>query len=405
MRKIKYAAILIAMLACGCSSNDEPTVAIPSKPLAEELTIAESQAVERLVGFEADFFAKTAESYDGNIVVSPVGAALYLSMLANCTDGETAAKIAGALGCADVEACNSLATKYMNWLSKADPEVKVSFANGLWYRKGKTLNPLFLSATANYQLDMFCEDFSDDEYLQGAIGSWADKKTGGLIKDVSDISFKDEPAVLANVIAFLGNWTEPFKKENTTPESFYGKFGAGNVEMMHQQNIMGIRKTENCQSVLISFGKGHFDMICTLPDEGTELSDLYEYFRDIEIKRFLPHTVKLALPKFKIMPTDIIKLEYAFSKMGLEGINFSAIYTDNGYDEVDLNKEIKVNQLTAFEVSEKGIEAATLTINGMVIAPPVPSGTVEMTFNRPFLFAVRERSTGLILYAGRIEQL
>lgn len=405
MKKILYAAVVIAMLASGCSSDEEPAVVVePAAPFSYELTEAESQAAENIVDFESNLFVKIAESNEGNVVVSPIGATMYLSMLANCTDAETAAKIANVLGCADVEACNSLAAKYLNWLPKADPKVTVSFANGLWFRKGKTLNPDFSSAAANYRMDMFAEDFNDDKYLQGVIGSWADKKTGGLIKDLSILSFVDEPAVLANVTAFLGEWAEPFKKENTTTESFYGKYQTNNVEMMHQECTMAVNYTDKCQYVTLQFGSGRFDMTAILPDKGVDLSELYLDFKNIDLKRFSRRNVKLSLPKFKILPTTVIRLDKALSEMGLDGLNFKALYTDNNFSG-NINEEIKINQLTAFEVHEKGVEAATITMNGMSGASFVPEGTVELTFNRPFLFVVHERSTGLTLFAGRIEQL
>lgn len=403
-RNILY-AVFAAILLCGCSSEVKEEIASPAKEFAHELTVAESQVVEGLGQFEADFLAKTLEYNIGNVVVSPMGATMFLSMLANCTDAETSAKIADVLGCADVEACNSLASKYMDWFPKADPNVKVSFANGMWYRTGNTLNPAFSSAAANYRMDMFAEDFGDDEYLQGRIGSWADKKTGGLIKDLSMISFKDDPAVLANVIAFRGDWADPFDAEKTTKESFFGKYRTTEVAMMHSDDVMGISKSSNSLAVLLPFGANRFDLVCILPNEGTELSEVYADFEKIMHRGFFRSEVKLALPKFKISPTDVFDLTDAFSEMGLENLNFSALYAQTTEEEVDYNKAININQLTSFEVSEKGVEAATITISGMTADSGKPAEEVEMTFNRPFLFAVRERSTGLTLFAGKVVDL
>lgn len=388
----------------GSCSSEEPVITPPNPEPVEELAVrlnaSEANAAKSLCKFENDFIANSLELNKGNIVVSPLGASMYLSMLANSSDSETAAKIVDALGCSDIEACNNLASKYLEWFPAADPDVKVSFENGLWYRKDKKLNPTFETTAKNfYDMDFFADDFNDDNQLRNQIAEWVDKNTNGMIKDLSMLSFKNEPAVLANIIAFRGAWTDPFDAEETTIESFYGKEKECKVEMMHREDLMAIGKTDKCLVLALPFGGERFHLICALPNEGVDLSELYDTFDEINKLRVTSTRVILSLPKFQILPDRPMIINDILSKMGISNLNFNAIYNENISDKIELN------QLTAFEVNEKGAEAASAMLNGWSAAPETTIRTEEMNFNRPFLFLVSEWSTQLILFAGRVEQL
>jgi len=60
----------------------------------------------------------------------------------------------------------------------------------------------------------------------------------------------------------------------------------------------------------------------------------------------------------------------------------------------------RVKHKAFIDVHEKGTEAAAATAVGVGVTSLPP----ELVFNRPFFFAIRERSTGTILFAGRVGQ-
>jgi serpin B len=56
-------------------------------------------------------------------------------------------------------------------------------------------------------------------------------------------------------------------------------------------------------------------------------------------------------------------------------------------------------------VDEKGTTAAAATVVGMGsmgCGGPAAAKTVKLTFNRPFLFLIRDVKTGAILFLGRV---
>jgi serpin B len=61
----------------------------------------------------------------------------------------------------------------------------------------------------------------------------------------------------------------------------------------------------------------------------------------------------------------------------------------------------KVIHKTFVDVNEEGTEAAAATSVGIGITSAPPS----MEINRPFLFVIRERLTGAILFIGQINRV
>ncbi len=59
----------------------------------------------------------------------------------------------------------------------------------------------------------------------------------------------------------------------------------------------------------------------------------------------------------------------------------------------------EIKQKTFVEVNEEGTEAAAVTSVGIY----APSGPPSFYADRPFLYMIRERSTGVILFIGRMD--
>jgi len=60
----------------------------------------------------------------------------------------------------------------------------------------------------------------------------------------------------------------------------------------------------------------------------------------------------------------------------------------------------EVKHKTFVEVNEEGTEAAAATSVGLTLASAAPS--FSMRVDRPFVFFIRERSSGVILFIGKI---
>jgi serine protease inhibitor len=111
----------------------------------------------------------------------------------------------------------------------------------------------------------------------------------------------------------------------------------------------------------------------------------------------------LVLPKFKI--ENNFKLNSTLQALGIKAAfkanqaDFSGMFNDPHYLS-------KVRQKTFVEVNETGTEAAAVTVAsgayGSVVSPPKP---FEMIVNRPFLFAITDAQSGMILFMGIMNDL
>ena len=91
-------------------------------------------------------------------------------------------------------------------------------------------------------------------------------------------------------------------------------------------------------------------------------------------------------------------------------MNIKEAFTDNANFSKMTNNNIYFNvfkQKSFISIDEKGTEASSTTWVGTDGANSEEgnSTTLTVSFNRPFFFVVQEKSTGLILFMGKIEHL
>ncbi|RHR59003.1 serpin family protein [Parabacteroides sp. AF17-28] len=61
-----------------------------------------------------------------------------------------------------------------------------------------------------------------------------------------------------------------------------------------------------------------------------------------------------------------------------------------------------LKQKTYIELNESGTEAAAVTITGIETNAANPSQPAEIRFDHPFGYVLKEKSTGAILFAGKV---
>ena len=120
---------------------------------------------------------------------------------------------------------------------------------------------------------------------------------------------------------------------------------------------------------------------------------------------FSEHDGLVALPKFKL--EDTLELNLPLGALGMKTAfnskkaDFSGMFSDMHYIS-------EVRQKAFVEVNEEGTEAAAVTLIGMpnsagfVENPPSP---FEMIVDRPFLFAIVDARSEMILFMGVVNEL
>ena len=153
-------------------------------------------------------------------------------------------------------------------------------------------------------------------------------------------------------------------------------------------------------------GDEKFSMSVILPKESTNID---EYMQNLDankwdnlVKNCTEHEVEIHLPKFEMEYE--LQMIPALKALGLTDpfcslADFTAMSSTYGH-----NLEIsEVKHKTFLKVDEEGSEAAAVTVVGMKCTSAGPSEPIIMKVNRPFIFAIRERENGTILFIGKIE--
>jgi serpin B len=119
------------------------------------------------------------------------------------------------------------------------------------------------------------------------------------------------------------------------------------------------------------------------------------------VRGLSPRTVRLSLPRFRL--TAQTELEDTLKSLGMTAA-FSDAADFSGITSAAPLKINTVEHAADLSVDEEGNVAAAATGVGFipVSAPFIPADAVRFNANHPFLFFLRDNSTGAVLFAGRL---
>ncbi|MEX2467534.1 MAG: serpin family protein, partial [Gemmatimonadota bacterium] len=337
--------------------------------------------------------------------LSPLSASMALGMALNGADGGTRDAMRAALrfdGLGEEE-INDAYLGLLTLLDGLDPRVWFQIANGVWYRDGLTPRQGFLDrVTEHFGAAVEGIDFTDPAAAE-LINAWVEDATGGRIEDmVAPPIPGNVVAMLLNAIHFKGDWREKFDAVQTTEAPFHGPDGpAGTVDLMEQDEDFRYHFTPSYAAVELPYGGGAFvmDVIVPAGDEIVagvlgELADGgWAELTDALAARSADR-VHVLLPRFELEWERTLNDDLSEMGMGIAfggGADFTRMFEDsNPYID-------EVRQKSFVRVDEEGTEAAAATL--VVMADSAPP---EIRADRPFLFAIRERLSGTILFLGAV---
>ena len=339
-----------------------------------------------------------------NVFISPFSISQALSLALNGAGGETQAQIRKTLCLGDVplEEINKENGKLLPSLKNPDPKVTLSIANALWVNKGETLDAGFQQRCHDfYQAESATLDFSTPSGAD-TINAWVDKNTQGKItKIVSQAMLQSSPAVLTNAIYFHGQWTDAFAKTNTHDADFTLADGSKKkLPMMVRNGSYSYLATDTFQAVRLPYGKGRIAMYVFLPKASGGLDDFIKSATpsawDSWMKQMHGAQVSVYLPRFKA--NYDVTLNDALSAMGMP----LAFSQQADFAPMGLPKDFigAVIHKATLEVDEEGTVAAAAT--AVVMARAALVVPTEIRIDHPFFCAIRDDTTGALLFAGAI---
>lgn len=250
-------------------------------------------------------------------------------------------------------------------------------------------------------------DFAKGEEARNVINSWVEEKTRDKIKEliptgsITDLT----RLILVNAVYFKGNWKDMFRVEDTKKEDFTMLDGTkAKVDMMTRKGKYNFAVSNDlrCTILMMPYKGDRLSMLIYLSNDPAEFNKLEAKFTSLDPANFqvMEREFIVALPKFK-METTHEDLVSNLKELGLIDIFDPAKADLSG---ISGSKDLHVSDIVqkAFiEVNEEGSEAAAATAMVMK-ALMMPAPPKKFYCNRPFLFAIRDNQTGMMLFAGRV---
>jgi serpin B len=140
----------------------------------------------------------------------------------------------------------------------------------------------------------------------------------------------------------------------------------------------------------------NFDLARVMPD--LKAGRLSAWLEDLDASQ--PRGVKVLLPAFEVAGPKM-DLGRALANLGMAAAFCPAEADFSGLGGA---KSLRLNAVAHeayLRVDEKGALAAAATASVLVPRSPEDSVTVEV--NRPFLFLIRDRASGAVLFLGRVK--
>jgi len=430
MRARITAAMLAALLAlaaaaCGDGGGSQGTTpaALVASDLERRAPDAPASDVAAVAAgnnaFAAAAYALLAAQEQGNLVYSPHSIRLALAMTYAGARGETAAQMAEVLrfDLADeaLHAAFNALDQELASRNRVEPtrddgierKVQLSIANSLWGQQGFTFVPEFLDTlAADYGAGMRLVDYvAATEAARRAINEWVAEQTNDRITDLIPEGVLSEMTrlVLTNAVYLDATWSSIFEKDATYDAPFFRLDGSEvTVPTMHQQSFFRYAAGEGWQAVELPYVGEELAMVLLVPDAGRfpEVEGLLGAgLLDEVVAGLAGVEVNLALPRFefrfKASVADLLKAMGMPTAFDAGAADFSGMSAEDRLFISDVIHEAFI------KVDEEGTEAAAATAV-IIDLTSAPIEVMELSVDRPFLFSLYDRTTGQVLFLGRV---
>ena len=396
------AAAAIALHRPGTRSKTRQT---QPREEAHAPVAADVGAANTAFGF--DLLNQLADDNNDNVFISPASISIALAMTCNGANGDTRAAMANAmhLDGMDLDQVNEAYAAALTDLEQPGPGVKLSIANSLWLKDGFDFKNAYMQFNATYY-------HAELNSLAGgpkAINDWVSKQTQGKIRNLVQDLDSNTVLVLANAIYFKGTWQHKFGKLNTKSRPYHlPNRKTIVIPMMARTGEYRYSESKTLQVIELPYGRGRLSMIVCLPKKGSSLRGLRTR---LSAERWTALRAGMAerqgeiiLPRFTLQDEARDDLAEALKKLGME-IAFSESRAD--FSNMT-DKRVWIDEVahkTYIKVDEAGTEAAAATH----VAAPTTAGPAtrhsqpfKMIVDHPFLLAIVDTETGMMLFLGAI---
>lgn len=418
------AVITISICFLHCAFNDEET---QTKPADHNLKNSTSVFIYNMIPENAGAMISTEYStaintfsinllgqiyksslfHDKNLVLSPYCISRNLAIITDASTGETQQELLAAIG---GRVALDDAHAALNHLLYADKSVILQIADGIWVDSTKyILQPAFKdTANKKYGIAAFGLDFGNVPVCISTMNKWIADNTANNIKNAVTKDFFDpRPALfVTSTIYFKADWTSPFDVTKTESYPFVSPSGAVNVQMMTSSQSHKTRKTADYHNVKIYYGTNREDFFYL--DIYMPLSMSTDEFIEKKCLSALSENDStryggLRMPKFFF--ENVIDLIPSLQNLGVKNAfddqrsEISGIVLDKETSNKSNLYISYIKHTAGIRTDEEGTVAYAVTVTGLAGCTAIEIGP-DVTLDHPFVFFIRAGSTGMVLFAG-----
>ena len=386
--------------------------------------------------FALDLYAKLSAGED-NLCFSPYSISVALAMTLAGARGITEKQMKDVLHTTltqyEYHAGFAQLQKQIRTVGK-DKNVELLLANSIYpHNKYVFLESFVICLRENYGTIITPLDYNEPESARKFVNQWVQEETQEHISELIPAGVLDSLTrlILVNAIYFKGLWEKQFDKQKTIISPFWVTSDKSvEVPTMRQKAAFKYTEDDLVQILDLPYQGNGLSLIIILPKEHNTPANEGSGFvkikklkprRQIEtptkesdnlakVERFLSlkklslwsknmseQTVEVHLPLFKIKSN--LNLNKLLISMGMS----DAFGERADFSGMDRTKELSIKHVfhqATVDVNEEGATATAATAVVMAIRG-LPQ-EYQFHASHPFIFLLRENTTGSILFIGRV---
>ena len=417
MKRILSLALALALVLTlpGCGTAAADYTVLTADPVAITYDGSTEPAQTSLAGFGLDLLRGTRDQTGEPALVSPLSAALALSMAANGADGDTLEQFEAVLsGGAGLDMLNALCQELTAAYEDLGGSTECSIANSLWVDPDGMIREDFIGKCLGIFDAQVIQSQLSDQAIVPALNGWVSDHTREMIPEIIREPFSENAAALLVNALYLKNiWETGFEAEQTIERNFTHEGGAvDRIDFLrHFDERFPYLETGDAQGAILPYDDGRLAFFALMPEKGSDFTSwlagldgaaLAQLIRDSREQK--DYFDRLSLPKFEAEWKGELKdvltamgLELAFDSTGRADFSLLGDNPDGYFLS-------QVIHATKIQVDEEGTEAAAASVTVVLGGSAAPVARhIELDFNRPFLYGIVDLESGVPLFLGTFE--
>jgi serine protease inhibitor len=373
---------LVVFVILGCEKNiPEPG----NVPELRNLTFEESALIEQSNKTAFDLLSILNDKEpDKNVIFSPLSVGMAFGMINNGINSSGADPFNTGFTGSNVQ-INKAFNELSGLLRKIDKKVDISLSNSFWYHRKYVMDDLFKDKIMAY----FDADAEGVNFESAHTSAYINRVVSAKVnKDIEKVNYQvpnHYETLQINAISFSGKWA--FDPEVIVNGKSFNGNGGAKYEFIRNA-IIRLYQDENKQIIDVPYGNGHYSMTIIMPGETADWQFSFDDFQK-DLAKADTARFNLYLP--------VMEAQYQFNLKDLVSFYETAL-------------PIKPDYIFLGNAPNK-IDAI---MQGAYLGPPLSQNLIPSVWeenstvseraikvDKPFLYFVREKHTGIILFAGR----